>query len=201
MYRKFPRLKAFFATMAVALVAYGCDTVTEPQLAPEQAGPSSTPFFLVTETTFSNGYKMVVEDDPTVGAVEGVIDQNGGELSLFKHKLTVPAGAVSAPTTFRIEKTGDTALYFRLTATRGEVTNDIGMAGFDKRVAFAMSYAEANISSTKGMAVAWVKTDGYGQFQETAIDEANQLAIGYLEHFSDYALIVPGFNDEPIGGN
>lgn len=190
MFRKLTKLQVLVSGLAIALVAYGCDSATEPRLAPEGTGPSEAPFYLVTTTTFSNGYKMVVEDDPAVGSVEGVIDENGGELVLFKHKLSVPAGAVSAPTTFRIEKTSPDALRFKLTATR-LLPNDVGVLGFAERVHFGISYADATVSNPTALKVTWVMTSGFGQFQDTSIDLDNKVAWGYLNHFSDYALIVP----------
>ena len=120
---------AALSVLAVTLVVGGCenaDRLTAPSLE-HKIGNERV---VVTEYGDA-GYKMVQETDPTVGTVTAVIDQNGGSLSIGGTTLDVPAGAVTGPTTFTVNKPNG-ELAYDFSATR-ETPNDVGSAGFPVR--------------------------------------------------------------------
>jgi hypothetical protein len=124
--------------------------------------------------------------------VTAVIDQNGGALSIGKHLLTVPAGAVEAPTTFVMSKLPG-EIEVELTATR-LLPNDVGSRGFLKPVRLTLSYAgAANVtSSSEGkLQVMWEKLDGTLVPQQSWVDTTLDLVSANLNHFSAYNLAYP----------
>src|SRR5690606_7794479 len=89
-------------TMLALLAALaGCESGSDSGLLLEPKHESEQ---ILISWKFGNGYTVVRETEESVGAVEGVIGRAGGTLSLGKHLLLVPSGAVSRNTTFRMEK-------------------------------------------------------------------------------------------------
>ena len=179
------------SALALTLVLWGCESLSENAL----VGPGDKSDILIIETD-ENGFTRARETDPTVGVVTAVIDQNGGSLNIGNHVLTVPVGAVDAPTTFVMTKLVD-EIEVGLTATR-LLPNDIGRQGFNVPLRLSLSYASAaevpaNVNALK---VAWVKADGTYEVQNSFVDESGDAVIGELNHFTAYAVIYPDDEDE-----
>ena len=194
MNRKIMRASAVSA-LALTMVMWGCESLSENAL----VGPGEKSDILIIKRD-ENGYTVARETDPAVGVVTAVIDQNGGSLNIGNHVLTVPAGAVDAPTTFVMTKLVD-EVEVGLTATR-LLPNDIGRQGFNVPVKLSLSYANvAEVpADAAAMKVVWVKGDGTLVEQPTDVDTAGQAAVGSLYHFSGYLLADPRDEDDEDGG-
>ena len=195
MNRKLMKASAVSA-LALTMVMWGCESLSENAL----VGPGEKSDILIIERD-ENGYTVARETDPAVGVVTAVIDQNGGSLNIGNHVLTVPAGAVDAPTTFVMTKLVD-EVEVGLTATR-LLPNDIGRQGFNVPVKLSLSYASVNNVSSDdapGLKVMWVKPSGELEEQPTDVDTAGQAAVGSLYHFSGYLLADPRDEDDEDGG-
>src|SRR5690606_35715420 len=128
---------------------------------------TGAPVFEVIETTLPDGYKVVQETDPTVGYVQGIIDQNGGSLQIGSHKIDVPAGAVPSATTFSLIQPEAGKLAFSLRAQRGG--QDVGAAGFDKPVKLVISFDPTQVDNPTDVVIGWAKEDGSVEFQSTSV--------------------------------
>jgi hypothetical protein len=139
-------------------------------------------------TNTSDSWEIVEDSTSATGGVSAVIGVEGGELTLGKQRLIVPAGAVDAPTTFRMKK-GNARLQVKLTATR-ETTNDVGSAGFAKPLTLVFGYGNAAAlpADPADVAVVWLKEDGTAEAQPTVVDTEAKTVSGTLDHFSDYAM-------------
>lgn len=174
---------ALSAVFAVAAVT-GCEN-TGALVAPESSAPAG----LASSSTSSSGGWQVVDDSTSAtGGVSVVIGVEGGELALGKQRLIVPAGAVDAPTTFRMKK-GDSRLKVTLTATR-ETTNDVGSAGFAKPLTLIFGYGNAAAlpGDPSNITVVWLKADGTAEPQPTVVDTEAKTVSGQIDHFTDYAM-------------
>ena len=168
--------------LALTVAMVGCDNVQDTAL----LGPGSSSDVLIV-TTDENGYTTATETEPEVGVVTAVIGENGGELNIGKHKLSVPAGAVTAPTTFSMEKFPG-VIRVNLTATR-LLLNDVGAAGFLKPVRLTFSFENvSNIDDGElsKVEVFWMKADGTIEAQQSAVDHATKTVQANLNHFSIY---------------
>jgi hypothetical protein len=169
------------SALAVTLVLAGCentDQLTSPTLK-QKVGHERV---VVTEYG-DHGYKMVQETDPTVGTVTAVIDQSGGSLSIGGTTLAIPAGAVSAPTTFTVNKPNG-ELTYDFTATR-ETPNDVGSAGFAVPLTLTISYAGVS-SEMEAPVIVWIKPDGNAEALPTVVNAAAQTMSAQVTHFSIY---------------
>ena len=155
--------------LALSVVMVGCDSVQDSAL----VGPGSSSEILIIDRDES-GYTTATETDPLVGVVTAIIDENGGELNIGPHRLLVPAGAVSAPTTFVMSKVPG-EIEVGLTATR-LLLNDVGRAGFLKPVRLTLSYDNAsNVTAD-------------AEPQQSYVDQdANEVGAN-LNHFSIYTV-------------
>jgi hypothetical protein len=174
---------ALSAVFAVAALT-GCQN-GDALVAPDASRPAG---LASSAASSSNGWEVVEDTTSATGGVSLVIGAEGGELSLGKQRLIVPAGAVDAPTTFRMKK-GDSRLKVTLTATRS-TTNDVGSAGFAKPLTLVFGYG--NAASLPGdpadISVVWIKEDGTFEPQPTVVDTEAKTVSGEIEHFSDYAM-------------
>lgn len=150
-------------------------------LAPE-AGPAS----IAAER--SAGASAVQDRSSDVGGVTAVIDRSGGELKLGNQRLVVPAGAVDAPTIFRM-KNGSGHLSVALTATR-TAPNDVGSAGFPVPLILTFHYAnEATLPGDPALLqIVWIRPDGSLEPQPTTVDLESKVISGEISHLSEYAL-------------
>ena len=170
--------------LALTMTMVGCDDVQDMAL----TGPGSSSEILIV-TTNEQGYTTAVETEPEVGVVTAVIDGNGGELNIGHHRLVVPAGAVSAPTTFVMNKLPG-EIKVDLTATR-ILPNDVGARGFDKPVRLELSYERAaNVEANSELAIRWRRLDGTAEVLDSWADEGAKLVGANLNHFSIYDLAI-----------
>jgi hypothetical protein len=130
-----------------------------------------------------DGYKMVQETDPTVGTVTAVIDQRGGSLSIGGTTLDVPAGAVSGPTTFTVNKPNGELVYdFSATKYR---KNDVGSAGFRLPLKLTISYAGVHDQMAYPVIV-FINERGRPVPLKTTVDAAHKKMTAEINHFSIY---------------
>lgn len=167
------------AALALSAALWGCDGATGA-LGPGGARMDAAPG--------GSGYTVVKEKDITVGTVTAVIGVAGGRMTLGKHVLSVPAGAVDAPTTFVMTRVGDD-LRFSLTATQ-LLLNDVGSRGFKAPVTLTISYQDAAtppLDETK-LRIIWIQSATAQQVQASTVDVTGKKVSAGLSHFSDYGL-------------
>jgi hypothetical protein len=171
-------------SLALSVVLVGCDSVEQSAM----LGPGSSEEILIIDRDES-GYTTATETDPMVGVVTAIIDENGGELNIGPHRLLVPAGAVTAPTTFVMTKLPG-EIEVGLTATR-LLLNDVGRAGFRKPVRLTLSYenaANVTADAEPQLEILWEKANGTYEPQQSYVDqEANEVRAN-LNHFSIYTV-------------
>lgn len=178
--------------LALSLAVGACENIGGPDglTGPEASEPSQSLLGLDLDAEDPNGYTVVKEKDASVGVVTGIIGSAGGKLVLGRHELRVPANAVSGATTFTMSKLSG-ELRFSLTATQ-LLPNDVGSQGFAVPVKLVANFqGVSEISDPWKLKIVWLKADGSAQDQPTDIDIVGKRAIGYLGHFSDYALVMP----------
>jgi hypothetical protein len=180
------------SAFALTMVLWGCESLSENAL----VGPGDKSDILIIMRD-SAGFTIARETDPAVGVVTAEIDENGGSLNIGNHVLTVPAGAVDAPTIFTMTKLVD-EIEVGLTATR-LLPNDVGSQGFNVPVKLSLSYANAAAvpANAASMKVVWVKANGQLMAQPTEVDASGAAVIGTLEHFSSYAIAIPKDDEDP----
>lgn len=174
---------ALSAVFAIAVLA-GCEN-PDTLVAPNAGAPAG---LASSSASSSGGWEVVDDSTSATGGVSVVIGVEGGELSLGKQRLVVPAGAVDAPTTFRMKK-GDSRLKVTLTATRS-TENDVGSAGFLKPLTLIFGYGNAAAlpGDPADISVVWIKADGTFEPQPTVVDTEAKTVSGQLEHFTEYAM-------------
>lgn len=179
------RFSSMLTVAALALLGLtGCENAVH-SVGPEPVAPS-----LSLETS-SDSTLSIVEGPEETGGVTAMIGPDGGELKLGQQRLIVPAGAVDAPTEFRMKKSG-TKMQVSLTATR-VTTNDVGAAGFAKPLALIFSYGNAASlpADLSTLSVVWIRADGTLEAQPTTLDTTAKTVTGEITHFSDYAMASP----------
>jgi hypothetical protein len=189
----FGRMFKFLTIPALALVALvACSEQVAGPLDPQQS-PSFSRSLDEDQLAIANGLKPRFEE---AGAfVEQTIGPEGGFLYIDLHYLYVPEGAVRRPTVFRMTTWGDGRIGADLTATsvRSDEINDVGKKGFRKPVYLYFSYEHApNAPHDPSLIqVVWVKDSGELVAQPTQVYQDHKIAVGTLDHFSDYALAWP----------
>jgi hypothetical protein len=172
------------SALALTLLLWGCDNLSDPSS--KLTGPTDQSNILIIERD-ADGYTIARETDPAVGVVSALIDQKGGSLSIGEHILTVPAGAVDAPTVFTMSKL-QKDIKIGLTATR-LLPNDVGHAGFNVPVRLSLSYANAKtVPDADALKVLWLKPDGSQVVQPSQVDETHHDVTGLIYHFTDFGL-------------
>lgn len=184
--------------LLVATLAWGCDaTPTEPtsKLEPVEVEATSgnllggllgTVFDVVRTTTRLVG--TVVEVVGDVG--EALIGPVGGVLEVGDHDLTVPAGAVPHPATFRMEVLEGYTIGVELLATDPETGENVGEKGFLRPVQLALSYANADIKHRHidRLVIVRVHEDGTREVLPSRVDKESRQVTADLDHFSKYVL-------------
>jgi hypothetical protein len=138
----------------------------------------------------SGGWHKVAGSMPQF-RVSAVIDENGGSLGYGGYSLLVPAKAVSAPTQFVFESTGEGYLEVRLSATRvgSAQLNDVGAAGFTVPVVLSeQADAAGGLPAWNRLVIAWDRPDGTLEPVPSAINPATKVITGRLSHFSQYVV-------------
>ena len=175
------------STLALVVALAGCESATDSGLLLE---PKHEQEQVLISWQFGNGYRVVAETEESVGSVEAEIGTAGGTLALGKHLIQVPAGAVSAPTTFRFTKSDGDHVRIHLTASR-YADNDVGMRGFLKPVRLMLSYEGAsNLSQADldGMRVMYIRPDQKVEPLPSLVNYYDRWVGTDLRHFSEYGI-------------
>src|SRR5690606_25708522 len=125
----------------------------------------------------------------------------GGTLSLGKHLLVVPAGAVDADTKFRMAKEDGDHVRIHLTAGR-HAEDDIGRRGVNRPVRLLLSYeAAANVGSNEAgsMAVMFIRNDNKVEPLPSTVNYFDRWVGTDLRHFSEYGIGWPNLT-RPVTG-
>lgn len=155
----------------------------------------------VVELNLATGYLPDLRDV----YAKAEIGAEGGSLSASGHRLVVPAGAVDAPTTFKMRQykkaladgTVVIAVELRAVRTLADGTElDVGEQGFAVPLELSLTYTwsdnvdDSNAGSTS---IVWLKSDTEAEEVDPTVDHdtaGDRVEID-LWHFSDYALIWP----------
>lgn len=188
-----PMRRLALPALLLALAASGCDGSADMAGTATLTAPAASEA-RNTKTTESSSELLRIAPS-TTETVSKVIDRHGGELKVGGHMITVPRGAVAAPTLFTMTVEGGGYLSVDLTATRedakGNVT-DVGHLGFAKPITLKMSYSAVETStSTDRLKIVWLvdgTADGRKVAQKTTVDQSSKWLIAHLRHFSKYAI-------------
>jgi hypothetical protein len=137
---------------------------------------------------------IVTGPDANGDAVEKWIGSGGGSLTTAAYTLTVPSGAVSQSTRFRITPTNTGAYAVDLSAHRkGGLLNlsliEVGSKGFAKPVKLTIKYANAtNVTAPNSLVILYIRSDGTVETQTTVVNTTTETANSSLSHFSKYAM-------------
>lgn len=114
--------------------------------------------------------------------VSAVFGKDGGRLELGGHVLTVPAGAILAPTRFTMRLVPNGGVEVDLRAIQ-PVLGNIGSSGFEIPVQLALSYAEVEGEiDPEDLVIVRV---GTGERLETTVVDGSRVQAD-LDHFSRY---------------
>jgi hypothetical protein len=174
--------------VALSLFLWSCDNLGQTT-APETLDPKNQAVF----STSSGEQYVIVQHPVGMTKVSGRFGPAGGELHLGPHKLVIPAGAVSEPTTFAMSRLDGELLRFRFHATRfGH--NDVGAAGFAVPVKLTVDFGSATgipSGAAEDLKVIYFRPDGLVDLEATTVDVVGTKATAELGHFSDFGLAWP----------
>lgn len=175
--------------LALVLALVGCEPAGGPV---ESATPSQSATASGDRAAALAKVKGVVPDSEPALVASQVIGSEGGTLRRAGHVLTVPAGAVSEPTSFtlRLVKNGYVEVELRATVQRdGGKTTDVGEKGFARPVMLQLNYALATEPvDPSRLLLVWVKSDGTLVALPSTVDVSGKKVSAELEHFSRYAI-------------
>lgn len=180
--RKIPGL-----AVAVLATLVGCGDLGEPTRATSGLEPGAAVF------SSSTGRRYVVaRDHAKTGSVSATIGSRGGELVLERHRLIVPAGAVSHPTRFAMGFADGDLVRLRFSASR-HAHNDVGAAGFAVPLRLEVSYAglSSGPPDENRLVVVYFRPDGLVDEIETAVEWGRKRVRAEIPHFSDFGLAWP----------
>lgn len=178
------------AALAVGLLAVGCDQAGDPAspIAPEEQAQDGLIGDVVDglgglEFVRSNIYQLQQQ------VVTTLIDPAlGGELNLLGHKLTIPAGAVEAPTFFVMFVIPGNTIQVELFAIDARTGINVGEQGFQIPVQLSLSYATADVDDPENLIIVHVERNGNRIPLPSTVDEDAELVSADLAHFSRYAM-------------
>lgn len=151
---------------------------------PFEASVGATTYYPVTE--------VVPEVEPVLELTE-VVGLLGGRITVAGHTLTVPAGAVSAPTTFTVRALDNGHIEVELHAmVQGLLGRsiDIGAAGFRKPVTVSLTYARAtNVTDAQRLKIMRLNANGRHEVLASTVSENAHTVSAQLDHFARYALV------------
>ena len=132
--------------------------------------------------------------DGLLAVVTDLIGVEGGTLTNLGHRLVVPTGAVSGPTTFELGVllNGTTQVDLTAYAPGNSGRIDVGEAGFERPVRLDMTYERGtNVRDERKVVILRLNPAGLGALHQalpTTVDPSNDRATTWLEHFSKYAM-------------
>jgi hypothetical protein len=190
--------RSSLGTFALLFALAGCESASDSGLLLE---PKHETEQVLVSWKFGNGYTVVRETEEAVGSVEAVIGSAGGTLVLGEHVLMVPAYAVDANTTFRMEKEDGDHVRIHLTASRyGD--NDIGARGFNRPVRLMLSYgSSANVGTLTAsrLKVMYIRPDQRVEALPSMVNYYDRWVGTDLRHFSEYGIGWPSLTTTVTG--
>jgi hypothetical protein len=190
--------RSSLGTLALMLALAGCENASEPGLLLEPKHDSEQ---VLISWKYGNGYTVVAETEESVGSVEAVIGRAGGVLALGEHVLLVPAYAVDANTTFRIEKGDGDHVRLHLSASRYS-HNDVGARGFNRPVRLMLSYNGASNVGTRTasqLKVMYIRPDQRVEALPSMVNYYDRWVGTDLRHFSEYGIGWPNLTRTVTG--
>lgn len=137
---------------------------------------------------------LITGPDANGDAVTEWIGPAGGTLTTAAYTLTVPAGAVSEATRFRIAPTNTGTYSVDLSAYKkrgllGLSLIEVGSQGFAKPVKLIISYANAtNVQSAPDLVIIYIRSNGTIELQTSIVNTTTKTVTSPLSHFSKYAM-------------
>ena len=136
---------------------------------------------------------IITGPDANGDTVTKWIGSGGGTLSTAAYTLTVPAGAVSKSTRFKIAPTNTGTYSVDLSAHEkggllGLSLIEVGSKGFAKPVKLTVKYANANnVRSAADLVIVYISSQGV-EIQTSIVDTTAKTVSSGLDHFSKYAM-------------
>jgi hypothetical protein len=124
-------------------------------------------------------------------SLKAVIGREGGSLGVPGYTLTVPRGAVSAPTlfTFASVPSGNVEVHLTATSLDSKVRNDVGAAGFTLPVILSFPCETAGgMPAWSRLVIVRVEADGTFTRMPSTFNPVARVISGRLSSFSQYAL-------------
>jgi len=191
---KFSALSA----LALTLVVWGCDSLNESALVgPAGSAPRGDLISIDTTTNDSTHYTLMVNASTFSYTQSKEIGALGGYMELGNYSVSVPAGAVLAPTTFTMTIQGDGYYSASYRATRKDAAGtevDVGKQGFLLPVGVTMPYDSKKYRDPSNLRIGWLKNDSYtGEIEAlpTAASKRTEKLSAAVGHFSAYAVVIP----------
>lgn len=125
--------------------------------------------------------------------VSGLIGVDGGSISLAGHQLTVPAGAVDAPTVFTMTLPSSGYVEVDLKAVQVTALGETVVEKFAQPVTLTLTYAWAsNVTDPSALRILYM-TDGthdggHELVADQSVDETGKTVSARLDHFSAYCM-------------
>lgn len=182
------------ALVATPLLLSSCNEQTDPTSASVVVEPQDGLIGDALDGLLRLAGSLIIGPDANGDAVTKWIGASGGTLTTAAYTLTVPAGAVSESTRFRIEPTNTGTYSVDLSAhTKGGLLGlslvEVGSKGFAKPVSLTMTYANArNVRSAADLVIIYIRSDGTIELQTSIVNTTAKIVTSPLSHFSKYAM-------------
>lgn len=184
------------AILALASLAAACDG---PRNSMDKSVVSPTiqaPAPLADGVATSTGTVLLTTD---LGWEDGeitrstVIDDKGGRLNFMAGSLTVPAGAVSGPTTFTVSFSNSPYMHAHFAAVGADGTP---VSIFPVPLTVTLSYARAKglPPNLAALAIYWVDNGSVLEKESSAVDVQGKKISAQVTHFTEYT---PGWDQNP----
>jgi len=173
------------SVLVLAVLVASCDTAP-----PTQTFSPSGDDLLTNKSVNGLVRAQAASGGAAGGTAAGIIGAGGGSISAGGHTITVPAGAVSGPTSFSMQVIDEGYVEVYILALAGGT--NVGAQGFNSPVSLTLSYANANpedVADPSKLLILRYLADGSTQQVSVALNETAQTVMGYLNSFSRYALI------------
>jgi hypothetical protein len=206
--------RATMLSLALVLIVSGCEhSVSEPQVevqeqsleevvtpaevSPLEGGVVSGGYTLIRLSPASDDVQGTDTSQGLLGGllklvgkvlslVIKIIGLDGGLLTLQNHSLLVPPGAVTQPTTFRMELVPNRLVMVDLEATRRG--RDVGADGFGTPVTLTLSYKDADVRDPSKLFILRYNENGEHERLPSVVNTTNKTVSAQLDHFSRYCM-------------
>jgi hypothetical protein len=186
-------LRRVLPLTVLAVVLGACETGRNPV---EMSSVPNDPVLLIsTSSGNTNHGRTVVRGDngATGGEVSAVVGSGGGRLSIGKHILTIPRGAVGVPTRFTMKLPAGDSLMVSLSATVWDAATEaevsVGHLGFLKPLTLRLEFDRASsLVDPKSVVMLYLRADGLSETVPSVVHPNEKWLDGTLNHFSRYAV-------------